>query len=527
MPKKNICGFLLLVSSLLIFSCTEPSHVYFVNSGGNDSNSGRTPETAWKTLEKINKHDFSPGDSILFRGGDVFEGTILLSSADKGNEKSRLVISSYGEGRAIIRGNAKEGLIADSCNYLTIENLVFTGLGRKTGNISDGLLIINCEGVIVNNLETHGFQHSGVHLHQCNNAVIKRVYAHDNGFAGIHVTGNTMMDPEKYDNQNLYIGYCVAENNPGDPTVSGNHSGNGILASSVKGGIIEYCEAFNNGWDMQWEGNGPVGIWIWDCTDVTIQYCISHHNRTNPKAADGGGFDFDGGVSNSIIQYCISHHNEGSGFGLYEFGAAKPWENNIIRYNISQDDAIINAGSLGIWKADKTGIMRNCEIYNNTFYNSNPEGHSIWLYSNYPGFRFRNNVFVYNKSLLSEGAIVKDELFQRNLYWNLKGSKSFEKYGSLEQWATSTGKEMMDGTFTGLFQDPGFRDPGKLELTDPEKINHENLAPFIPKPGSPLINSGLNLKKRFEIDPGSKDILRSAIPLGEKFDIGAIEYNDK
>ena len=93
---------------------------------------------------------------------------------------------------------------------------------------------------------------------------------------------------------------------------------NGILASSVEYGTIEYCEAFNNGWDMPWTGNGPVGIWIWDCTDFTIQHCISHHNRNHPEAADGGGFDFDGGVSNSTIQYCISHHNEGAGYGLYE-----------------------------------------------------------------------------------------------------------------------------------------------------------------------------------------------------------------
>ena len=145
---------------------------------------------------------------------------------------------------------------------------------------------------------------------------------------------------------------------------------------------------------MPWTGNGPVGLWIWDCTDFIIQYCISHDNRTNPVANDGGGFDFDGGVSNSIIQYCLSYNNEGAGFGLFEFGAAKPWENNIIRYNISQDDAIINHGSVGIWKNDIRGTMRNCEIYNNTFYNSNPGGSSIWVDNNQPGFNFRNNVFV-------------------------------------------------------------------------------------------------------------------------------------
>ena len=177
----------------------------------------------------------------------------------------------------------------------------------------------------------------------------------------------------KYDNENIYIGHCIAENNPGDPAVKDNHSGNGILASSVKRGTIEYCEAFNNGWDMPWTGNGPVGIWIWDCRDIIIQYCIAHDNKTRPGAGDGGGFDLDGGVSNSVIQYCLSYNNQGAGYGLFEFGAAKPWENNIIRYNISQNDAIFNTGSVAIWRGE-AGVMRNCEIYNNTFYNNTSTG---------------------------------------------------------------------------------------------------------------------------------------------------------
>jgi hypothetical protein len=372
----------------------------------------------------------------------------------------------------------------------------------------------------------YGFQHSGVHVHQCNDAVIKHVYAHENGFAGIHVSGTTVWDTVKYDNHNLYIGYCVAENNPGDPSVLSNHSGNGILASSVKGGTIEYCEAFNNGWDMPWTENGPVGIWIWDCTDFIIQHCISHHNRTNPVAADGGGFDLDGGVSNSVIQYCISHNNEGAGFGLYEFGGAKPWENNTVRYNISQDDGIINGGSMGIWKSDNVGILRNCQIYNNTFYNSHPDGCSLWFYDNYPGFRFFNNAFVYSGSLLSEGNTMGDEIFQGNLYWNLAGDERFLGFADLEAWAEATGKEMMEGQFTGIYLDPMLNLNTSLEVTDPSMINQESTAGYIPRPGSPLVDRGLDLKALLNIDVGDRDLLGGSLPLKNNYDIGAIELGN-
>ncbi|MBA7532543.1 hypothetical protein ES705_24769 [subsurface metagenome] len=139
-------------------------------------------------------------------------------------------------------------------------------------------------------------------------------------------------------------------------------------------------------------------------------------NVQDPVSID----DMDPVFYTAIIQYCLSYHNEGCGFGLYEFGAAKPWENNIVRYNISQDDGIINGGSVGIWRHESRGTMRNCDIYNNTFYNSNPNSPSLWIYNNWPGFNFRNNIFIYDGSLVYPGQKIETELFQGNCFWNLK-----------------------------------------------------------------------------------------------------------
>ena len=275
---------------------------------------------------------------------------------------------------------------------------------------------------------------------------------------------------------------------------------------------------------MPWTGNGPVGIWIWDCTDFIIQYCIAHDNKTNPVAADGGGFDFDGGVSNSIMQYNLSYNNEGCGYGLYEFGAAKAWENNIIRYNISQDDGIINGGAVGIWKADGRGTMRNCEIYNNTFYNSAENGPIIWLYDHYPGFNFRNNIFVYNGSLLDEGQQLKDEVFQGNIYWNLAGNLGIGNYETIEEWAAATGKEMVNDELAGSYMDPKLVAAGNTSLTDPRLLDASHLLEYTPVPDSPVIDAGLDLNALFDLDPGMKDILGTPVSSGQAFDVGAVEY---
>jgi hypothetical protein len=500
-------------------------NVYYVSQSGDDSNPG-TIDKSWMSIDKVNSVDLNPGDTVFFHGDQVFAGTLKLDSLDSGDENMDLVITSYGEGRATLDGGKNSALIAEECSFLDIRNLEFIGAGRKEGNVTDGVFIMSSNSVHIDQIEVYGFQHSGLHLFKGNDAKITHVYAHDNGFAGIHVTGSTMNDPVNYDNHNLYIGYCVAENNPGDPTVLQNHSGNGILAFSVDGGIIEYCEAFNNGWDMPWDGNGPVGIWIWDCRNFIIQHCISHDNRTHPGARDGGGFDLDGGVSNSIIQYCLSFNNEGTGIGLYEFGASKPWQNNTIRYNISQNDGKTHDGSLGIWKAEG-GTMSNCEIYNNTFFNSNPNRNIIWLDSSMPGFNFRNNIFVYTGRFLYEGHHFKHEVFQGNVYWNLAGGFNIEGYINLEAWSKATGNEIVEGKVKGVFADPLLVDPGTASLTDPSRISAENLPGYLLKPGSPLIDNGLDLKKMYGIESGERDFFGTKIPQGKEYDIGAIEHPEK
>jgi hypothetical protein len=78
------------------------------------------------------------------------------------------------------------------------------------------------------------------------------------------------------------------------------------------------------------------------------------------------------GIAFSIMQYNVSFENEGPGIGLFEFGAAKAWQNNIVRYNLSVNDAHTTKGGLRIWKAEGKGEMHDCEIFNNTIYSGNP-----------------------------------------------------------------------------------------------------------------------------------------------------------
>ncbi|MEA3461558.1 MAG: hypothetical protein U9R49_06745, partial [Bacteroidota bacterium] len=150
MTKNAIPILLLLLVCLWITSCEEtgPGTSYFVSVNGDDSDSGLSPRKAWQSIDRVNEQDFEPGDRILFQGGETFTGTLMLSAEDSGIPSSRLIVASYGEGRGVVAGEALEALKADSCQFLTIENLELRGAGRKKGNCRDGLLIYQCDGVV-------------------------------------------------------------------------------------------------------------------------------------------------------------------------------------------------------------------------------------------------------------------------------------------------------------------------------------------------------------------------------------------
>ncbi|MBE6703821.1 MAG: hypothetical protein E7583_01020 [Ruminococcaceae bacterium] len=65
---------------------------YYVSNDGNDENDGKSPEKAWKTIERACKEEnLTSGDGIFFRRGDLFRGILKT-------DKEGITLSAYGEG---------------------------------------------------------------------------------------------------------------------------------------------------------------------------------------------------------------------------------------------------------------------------------------------------------------------------------------------------------------------------------------------------------------------------------------------
>lgn len=96
---------LLMVAVVITFGHSHAAgNTYYVAVNGSDSNAG-TQAAPWQTLAKVNSMTFVPGDSILFRRGDTFSGSIVPKSS--GSSGAPITYGAYGSGaNPIITGLA-------------------------------------------------------------------------------------------------------------------------------------------------------------------------------------------------------------------------------------------------------------------------------------------------------------------------------------------------------------------------------------------------------------------------------------
>ena len=96
---------LLFNSIFFLFLITANATDYYIASNGNDTYSGTSQSSPWKSLNKLNAYfsHFQPGDRILLRRGDSFYGVIKIAKSGKAG--SPITIGAYGSGnKPIISG---------------------------------------------------------------------------------------------------------------------------------------------------------------------------------------------------------------------------------------------------------------------------------------------------------------------------------------------------------------------------------------------------------------------------------------
>ena len=102
--KRRFSRFFLTLAVALIYLSVNATNYYVSSSTGNDSNTGTSESSPWKTLTKVNSITPKAGDQILFKRGDDWTGTITVKAS--GTSGSPIVYGAYGSGeKPVIYGS--------------------------------------------------------------------------------------------------------------------------------------------------------------------------------------------------------------------------------------------------------------------------------------------------------------------------------------------------------------------------------------------------------------------------------------
>lgn len=70
---------------------TYTGTAYYIANSGDDSAAGTSPETAWATIDRLNRAQLRPGDAVFFKRGDLWRAVRIDS-------REGVTYSAYGEG---------------------------------------------------------------------------------------------------------------------------------------------------------------------------------------------------------------------------------------------------------------------------------------------------------------------------------------------------------------------------------------------------------------------------------------------
>jgi len=526
--KVLILTLVLLLKVSVGICFIMPDTKYIDASKGNDSSDGSTPETAWKTLSKVTRTTFHPGDKILLKAGEAWSGQVFLKGS--GTEGNPISLDKYGEGpNPIINGTGGEyAVFIYNQEYWEISNLEITnfdpdeeGMDMESWEAENksvwadatyvmdkydedrskksGILIEAEDFGVVHhlhftNLEIHGINgdisnkdNGGIFFEimgdeeptYFDDVLIENCYVHDVDRTGIS-NKSSWMDRTLNTNDNWVPSKnWIFRNN----TVE-RSGGNGMIIrvndkALVENNLFKYCS-------IKWTGNA---FFPFNCDDIIVQFNESCYTKYNEGDADAGGLDSDYRCKRSVFQYNYSHHNERGGILICcKGGVTRFNDGTIVRYNIFQDN------EQHVFRV--SGMPTNTYIYNNLIYTGegNNNNDIIWhkSWSGYPDRTFYyNNIFYNNGSgnAYDLGSSTNNT-FERNLF-----------YGNM---ASSEPADPMKVTDDPLLADPFCG----------------NIEGFVLTEGSPAIGTG----KRMVNHP-EKDFFGHPISADEPIDIGVSQYN--
>ena len=392
--RRIFVGLMLMYGILTGCNLTEKNHVegtwYYLDATlGDDAQDGRSVSSAWKTLAAIKGVDFNPGDRILLKRGEVFEG--VLDFSGHGNSAQAIVIGAYGEGneRPVISApdSSLFAIRIFNSEYVTLQNLEVINHGSADLAARTGVKVES-----MNYGVSKGITLKDLFIHDVNGVVTKW----DGGGSGILVVNGGDQLVSTFDS--LTIEYCHIKNCQRNAMIWAGYAdrscwhpsthvwvhhnlieevpGDGIVPIGCDGAVIEYNVMRHGTRKMQVSNReAAAGIWPWACDNTVIRF---NESADHKGTWDGQGFDADYNCVNTVIEYNYSHGNDGGMTLICSSGDEDrtSWcigtEKPIVRYNISIGDGNRPFKTRGKWFSPTihiAGPVRGAQVYRNILHN--------------------------------------------------------------------------------------------------------------------------------------------------------------
>ncbi len=345
-PYVSVAGQVADASFLFEIGAKEASKIYpestggttyYVSQSGKSSNDGKSEDSPLKEIIDINKLDLNPGDRVLFKEGETFEGCLKITSS--GTDDNPIYIGSYGPngGRAILKSTNKVTVYLEWVSNVVVENLEIIAEGpvRNTGDSNSGTGIkINCESAteqfrniyILNNVvHGNGYRNEtrGIHI----------VAHHKWGVDGSSVPADQLVNCYVMYNEVYNFGevgievqsWCLDYNLTGTATeVFRNvHVDHNIIHdigqigaylncctdSSLDRNLVYRCGVNDTGLVSV----GDTGIMTMSCKDCSMNYNVIYETEAAGMTYDGMGLDIDWNCDNIEVRFNHCYNNAGAG----------------------------------------------------------------------------------------------------------------------------------------------------------------------------------------------------------------------
>lgn len=354
-------------------SAAPPSTYFLKPPGGNPAAPAGSQE-----ITDLSHANLTAGSTVLLASGATYPDQLMVYGA-AGTPEAPITITSTPGGKATIApdgkapdGKDEHGLVIMDSSNITVDNVSLAGTSALPESVGINIWSWSGDdmaGINVNNVDSNGFKTGLYAGTDANAGKIHGLRIADSTFAGARINNvATSAHGNGYGLTDVHLHKVVAHGSTGDPALTDQNSGSGIVLGGVDGGTIDESHAYDNGAHSN-ASEGPEGIWAYSSRNITIQNSLSENNKTQRTDGDGFGFDID--VYDSKMIGNTSRNNAGAGYLIFTYGDHET-RNILLENNSSTNDSTLPYSFSpiailgGLEGSSGTGHVSDVTVRNNT-----------------------------------------------------------------------------------------------------------------------------------------------------------------